>query len=68
MASLRFGKRPLKIDYRTLRLRDYLTACLPAPPATYDILAEVYANLNNSDPVTLFPIYGNDQLRISNRL
>jgi hypothetical protein len=60
MASLRFGKHPPKIDYRTLRFRDYLTAGLPAPPDSYDVLAKVYANLNISDPTTLFPMDGND--------
>ena len=62
MPSYRFGKHPPKIDYRTLRLRNYLTAALPAPPASDDSLARVYAKLGRSDPTSLFPIDGNDTL------
>jgi hypothetical protein len=62
MNNYRFGKHPPKTDYRTLRLRDYLTAELAAPPASYDVLARVYDNLHKSDPTTLFPMDGNDTL------
>ena len=57
----RYGKHPAKRDYRTLRLKDYLTSKLPAPPKSFDALAQVYAKLSISDPTQLFPIDGNDQ-------
>src|SRR6266851_3963722 len=62
MSAHRFGKHPPKQDYRTLRLRSYLTAALPAPPASYDVLAKVYQKLDTQDPTKLFPIDGNDTL------
>jgi hypothetical protein len=61
MPNFRFGKHPAKRDYRTLRLKKYLTAALPAPPAAYDILPTVYKNLDSQDPSRLFPMDGNDQ-------
>jgi len=61
MPGYRFGKHPPKQDYRTLRLRDYLGA-LPAPPASFDVLATVYKNLNDKDPTKLFPMDANDSL------
>ncbi len=57
---MRFGKHPPKQDYRTLRFKNYLTAKLAAPPASYDVLARVYQNLRISDPAQLFPMDGND--------
>lgn len=62
MASYRFGKHPPRVDYRSLRLKSYLKPTLAAPPATYDVLARVYARLKSSDPTVLFPMDGNDQL------
>ena len=62
MPSYRFGKHPPKVDYRTLRLRDYLTTDIAPPPASLDILARVYAKLGTSDPTNLFPMDGNDAL------
>lgn len=62
MAAYRFGKHPKKSDYRTLRLRDYLTPAIPAPPASFNVLTKVYANLNTTDPTKLFPMDGNDTL------
>ncbi|HET6239420.1 MAG TPA: hypothetical protein VFE41_31380 [Acetobacteraceae bacterium] len=62
MPSRRFGKHPPKIDYRTLRLRDYLTNDLPAPPPAVNTLTRVYAKLGISDPTALFPMDGNDTL------
>jgi len=50
MATYRFGKHPPKVDYRTLRLRSYLTAAIPAPPASYNVLTKVYTKLNMKDP------------------
>jgi len=57
----RFGKHPVKSDYRTLRLRTYLTSALAPPPASFDNLARVFSNLGTSDVATLFPMDGNDQ-------
>jgi hypothetical protein len=62
MPAYRFGKHPPKRDYRTLRLKDYLTSALAAPPVAFDVLAAVYKNLNISDPTKLFPMDGNDTL------
>jgi hypothetical protein len=47
-------------DYRTLRFRDYLTPKLAPPPNSDDVLARVYAKLNQNDPTKLFPMDGND--------
>jgi hypothetical protein len=58
----RFGKHPPKQDYRTLRLKKYLMSSLAAPPASFDVLARVYADLKTSDPTKLFPMDGNDTL------
>jgi len=62
MSSYRFGKHPPKQDYRTLCLKNYLTAALAPPPVSLDVLTRVYQKLNSSDPAKLFPIDGNDTL------
>lgn len=62
MTSYRFGKHAPKVDYRTLRLRNYLSPSLPAPAPSFDVLATVYDRLNLSDPTKLFPMDGNDTL------
>jgi len=62
MASRRFGKHPPKVDYRSLRLKDYLTNDLAAPPPAANTLTRVYKNLGTSNPATLFPMDGNDTL------
>src|ERR1700722_1648353 len=62
MPSLRFGKHPPKVDYRTLRFKDYLDSSLSPPPATYDNLQAVYKNLKVSAPTELFPMDANDSL------
>ncbi|MEI9934765.1 MAG: hypothetical protein WDM71_07930 [Ferruginibacter sp.] len=62
MPALRFGKHAPKNDYRTLRLKKYLTSKLPAPPASFDVLSRVYSKLKISDPTKLFPMDGNDKL------
>jgi hypothetical protein len=62
MLAYRFGKHPPKHDYRTLRLKDYLTAALAPPPASCDVLQRVYQKLDKSDPTALFPMDGNDTL------
>jgi hypothetical protein len=62
MTACRFGKHPPKHDYRTLRLRKYLTAALPAPPPAYNVLPRVYEQLGTTDPTALFPMDGNDSL------
>jgi hypothetical protein len=62
MPNVRFGKHPVKHDYRTLRFRKYVTKDLAAPPATSNVLINVYAKLKVSNPATLFPMDGNDTL------
>jgi hypothetical protein len=62
LTSFRFGKHPPKVDYRTLRLQDYLTDKLPAPPPTFNALTHVYKKLDVSSPTQLFPMDGNDTL------
>lgn len=62
MPNYRFGKHPPKVDYRTLRFRDYLKAGLAAPPASCDTLTRVYANVGVDDPTRLFPMDANDKL------
>lgn len=60
MANFRFGKHPPKVDYRTLQFKNYLKAGLAAPPATFDVLGNVYAKVKINDPAKLFPMDGND--------
>ncbi|MGD0946892.1 MAG: hypothetical protein ABSA52_05635 [Candidatus Binatia bacterium] len=62
MAAYRFGKHPPKVDYRTLRLKSYLTSTITAPPTSYSALTKVYADLKTNDPAILFPMDGNDTL------
>ena len=62
MPTYRFGKHPRKSDYRTLRFKNYVTAALPPPPSSLNVLDRVYAKLGTSDPTTLFPLDGNDTL------
>jgi hypothetical protein len=62
MPNYRFGKHPPKLDYRTLRFKNYLKPGIAAPPPTFDVLSRVYANLGTSDPTVLFPMDGNDSL------
>ncbi|MBS0445069.1 MAG: hypothetical protein JSR59_03865 [Proteobacteria bacterium] len=62
MNGYRFGKHPPKQDYRSLRLRDYMTSALAAPPAAYSALDAVYAKLDVNSPGTLFPMDANDTL------
>ena len=62
MSGQRFGKHPPKHDYRTLRLKNYLTSGLAAPPPAYDVLSKIYQKLKVSDPKRLFPMDGNDTL------
>ncbi len=62
MSNHRFGKHAPKHDYRTLRFRDYATAGLAAPPASYSALERVYGGLNVNEPQELFPMDGNDTL------
>lgn len=62
MPNYRFGKHAPKIDYRTLRLKNYLKPSLAAPPPSLDVLATVYERLKVSDPTVLFPMDGNDTL------
>ncbi|HTR48187.1 MAG TPA: hypothetical protein VMM16_12455 [Verrucomicrobiae bacterium] len=62
MPNYRFGKHPAKLDYRTLRFKNYLTSQLAAPPPSYNVLTGVYQKLNTSSPTGLFPMDGNDTL------
>lgn len=62
MPGYRFGKHPPKADYRTLRFKDYLTADVAPPPASFNVLDRVYTNLHIQDPTQLFPMDGNDAL------
>ena len=62
MANYRFGKHPPKVDYRTLRFRNYLTSAIAPPPASFNVVDRVYANLKTSNPANLFPMDGNDTL------
>src|SRR6202023_3883753 len=62
MPSYRFGKHPRKCDYRTLRFKNYVTAALPPPPASLNLLDRVYAKVGTSNPTQLFPLDGNDTL------
>jgi len=63
MSNYRFGKHPPKADYRTLQFKNYLTAKIAAPPASYNVLtAGVYPKLKINDPTKLFPMDGNDTL------
>jgi len=62
MANYRFGKHPPQVDYRTLRFKDYIKSSLAAPPATYNVLTDVYKNLKTTDPTKLFPMDGNDSV------
>jgi len=60
MANFRFGKHPPQVDYRTLRFKDYIKSSLATPPASYNVLTDVYKNLKTNDPNKLFPMDGND--------
>ncbi len=60
MPNYRFGKRPPKVDYRTLRLKNYLSNELAEPLRSVNSLSRVYAALEISDPTVLFPMDGND--------
>ncbi len=62
MATYRFGKHPPKLDYRTLRFKNYLTPAIAPPPPSYNVLDRVYQNLKINDPTKLFPMDGNDTL------
>ena len=62
MQGFRFGKHPPKTDYRTLRFKDYVGAELAPPPPSFNVLDQVYANLETKDPTSLFPMDGNDRL------
>jgi hypothetical protein len=62
MPEFRFGKHPPKLDYRTLRFKDYVTPALAPPPPTANVLTRVFKNLNANDPSQLFPMDGNDTL------
>lgn len=60
MTQARFGKHAAKNDYRTLRLKNYLTSALPPAPPALNVLAQVAAELKTTDVLPLFPMDGND--------
>ena len=66
MSMYKFGKLLKKTDHRTLKLKNYLTSTLPAPPIEYSSIKRVCENLNVSYDSkgfsTLFPLDGNDEL------
>ncbi len=62
MPRYRFGKHPPKVDYRTLRFKNYLTPAIGPPPPSWNVLDQVYTKLGTSDPTQLFPVDGNDTL------
>jgi len=64
MPNFRFGKHPPRNDYRTLLFKNYVMKGLAAPPATYNVLTDVYKELKigQPDPSKLFPMDGNDTL------
>ncbi len=62
MPGYRFGKHPPKLDYRTLRFKNYLTPAISPPPPNWNVLDQVYTKLGTSDPTRLFPMDGNDTL------
>jgi hypothetical protein len=45
-----------------LVFKNYLTPQIAPPPASFDILPQVYKNVKTSDPKKLFPMDGNDTL------
>ena len=61
MKTFRFGKHAPKLDYRTLKFKNYVTSELAAPPASFDVLATIYKKLKITGPAQLFPMDGNDQ-------
>jgi len=62
MPNYRFGKHPVKHDYRTLKFKTYKTAEMAPPPPASNVLTRVYEGVKVSDPTTLFPMDGNDTL------
>lgn len=62
MPNYRFGKHPPKVDYRTLRFKNYLSPTIAPPPASDNVLTRVYQKLKVTDPAKLFPMDGNDTL------
>lgn len=62
MTQKHFGRlpaNPAKLA-KVLKLKDYLTADLPAATPPYSSLPRVFAQLNSTDVATLFPMDGND--------
>ena len=56
MPNYRFGKHPPKVDYRTLRFKNYLTPKIAAPPAAYNVLtASVYPETEDDRPNQVVP-------------
>ncbi len=62
MKSLRFGKLPPKIDYRTLSFGNYLKDDIPDPPPSVDLTTRVFDNIRQYNASVVFPMYDNDIL------
>lgn len=59
---MKFGRRGIKTDYRTLKLAKYLTATLPPPPPSANQFERAMQNVADSDFTDLFPMDYNDEL------
>src|SRR5690242_16290314 len=61
---MRFGRRGVKTDYRSLRFAKYATTALPPPPPSCDQFARAMQNVapGDMDFSDLFPMDYNDEL------
>lgn len=57
----RFGKKPPRVDYRTLSFGNYLQDDIPTPPESIDHVIRVCTNTGYR-PEYMFPMYSNDVL------
>ena len=58
---MKFGRLTARFDNRTLRLGRYLTAQVPTPPASCNLVTRVKGTLGLRCPDVLWPMDGNDQ-------
>ena len=59
---MKFGRIGVKTDYRTLRLSEYITPSLEAPPSAFSSIERIAAAVGDSDVTNLFPMDYNDTL------